>query len=97
MEVIAVYAIEFETTIKNGIIEIPEAYRGRIQQRVRVILLGEEATTPTTEQHSIADVLANAPGQRLVYLDCATGWLSNIPHQRSCVSSCARVVGYCAA
>lgn len=59
------YAIEFQTTIKNGIIEIPEAYRGRLQEQVRVILLGEEVMTSATEKHSIADVLAEAPGQQL--------------------------------
>ncbi|MCL4872320.1 MAG: hypothetical protein KJ063_25445 [Anaerolineae bacterium] len=59
------YAIEFQTTIKDGIIEIPEVYRGRLQQRVRVILLGEEMMTSAMEKRSIADVLAAAPGQRV--------------------------------
>lgn len=35
-------AIEFQTTVKNGIIEIPREHRERIAGRVRVILLGEE-------------------------------------------------------
>ncbi|MBX3059339.1 MAG: hypothetical protein KF770_22950 [Anaerolineae bacterium] len=59
------YAIEFQTTIKNGIIEIPEMYRGQLQQRVRVILLGEERMASAPEKRSIADVLATAPGQRV--------------------------------
>ena len=36
------YAVEFQTKVKNGIIEIPEAYRDRFKERVRVILLAEE-------------------------------------------------------
>jgi hypothetical protein len=59
------YAIEFQATIKNNIIEIPEPYRGRLQQRVRVILLGEELDVALAERRSIADVLAAAPGQRV--------------------------------
>lgn len=35
-------AIEFQTTVKNGVIEIPREHRGRIAGRVRVILLVEE-------------------------------------------------------
>jgi hypothetical protein len=58
-------AIEFQTTIKNGIIEIPEVYRGRLQQQVRVILLGEEVATAKADQRSIMDVLAQAPGQQV--------------------------------
>jgi hypothetical protein len=36
------YAVEFQTKVKNGTIEIPEAYRDRFKERVRVILLAEE-------------------------------------------------------
>ena len=36
------YAVEFQTTVKNGTIEIPEVYRDRFKERVRVILLAEE-------------------------------------------------------
>jgi hypothetical protein len=36
------YAIEFQATVKNGTIEIPEVYRDRFKERVRVILLAEE-------------------------------------------------------
>jgi hypothetical protein len=59
------FAIEFQTTIKNGIIEIPEAYRGKLPQQVRVILLGEEAPAAGVEQRSIMDILAELPGQRV--------------------------------
>lgn len=36
------YAVEFQTKVKNGTIEIPEVYRDRFKERVRVILLAEE-------------------------------------------------------
>ena len=36
------YAVEFRTVIKNGIIEIPSEYRKKLKDRVRVILLAEE-------------------------------------------------------
>jgi hypothetical protein len=38
------YAVEFQAQIKNGTIEIPEVYRDRFKERVRVILLAEEAS-----------------------------------------------------
>ena len=36
------YAIEFRTKIKNGIIEVPKEYRNRLKDNVKVILLSEE-------------------------------------------------------
>jgi hypothetical protein len=39
------YAVEFQAQIKNGTIEIPEMYRSRLKERVRVILLAEEEST----------------------------------------------------
>ena len=62
------YAVEFQTIIKDNKIEIPEVYHGRLQQQVRVILLGEPLPTAVGETDSslsILDVLANAPGQRV--------------------------------
>jgi hypothetical protein len=41
----AMYAVEFQAKIKNGTIEIPEVYRKRFKERVRVILLAEEEST----------------------------------------------------
>ncbi|MFQ6016068.1 MAG: hypothetical protein ACE5NP_11580 [Anaerolineae bacterium] len=41
------YAIEFQTTVKNGIIEIPRKYLKNITNRVRVILLVEETSKTT--------------------------------------------------
>lgn len=39
-------AIEFQTNIKNGMIEIPEKYRHQvISQQVRVIVLSEQQTS----------------------------------------------------
>lgn len=42
------YAIEFQTTIKNGIIEIPRRYLKNLSNRVRVILLIEETPNKTS-------------------------------------------------
>jgi hypothetical protein len=42
------YAVEFQATIKGGTIEIPEVYRYRFKERVRVILLAEEES-PTVK------------------------------------------------
>jgi hypothetical protein len=50
------YAIEFETKIKNGTIDIPEQYRNRFKTRVRVILMVEEETSTT---HFIDELLEN--------------------------------------
>jgi hypothetical protein len=35
------YAVEFQATVKNGIIEIPARYRDQIKHMVRVIVLAE--------------------------------------------------------
>jgi hypothetical protein len=42
------YAVEFQATIKDGTIAIPEVYRQRFKDRVRVILLAEEES-PTAD------------------------------------------------
>ncbi len=39
------YAVEFQAKVKDGTIEIPEVYRHRFKDRVRVILLAEEEKT----------------------------------------------------
>jgi hypothetical protein len=36
------YAIEFRTKIRNGIIEIPKKHRSKIRENVRVIIIAEE-------------------------------------------------------
>lgn len=40
-------AIEFQATVKNGVIEIPREYLRNLSNRVRVILLVEEASKST--------------------------------------------------
>ena len=37
------YAVEFQTTVKNGVIEIPPEYRAQVPGRVRVIVLADES------------------------------------------------------
>ena len=41
------YAVEFQTTVKNDTIEIPQEYKGRFRNRVRVIVLTEERKVVT--------------------------------------------------
>ncbi|MBI5186555.1 MAG: hypothetical protein HZA01_12635 [Nitrospinae bacterium] len=36
------YAVEFRTKIKNGIIYIPKEYRDKLQENVKVIVLKDE-------------------------------------------------------
>jgi hypothetical protein len=43
------YAIEFQTTVKNGLIEIPRQYVRNLTNRVRVILLVEDASKTTVD------------------------------------------------
>ena len=35
-------AVEFQTKVKDGFIEIPEVYRNRFKDRVRVIVIADE-------------------------------------------------------
>ncbi len=41
------YAIEFQTTVKNGFIEIPRQYLRNLTKRVHVILVFEEPAKTT--------------------------------------------------
>jgi len=41
------HSVEFQTTIRNGIIEIPPEWRGLFKNQVRVILQAEGTSTPT--------------------------------------------------
>lgn len=52
-----VYAVEFTTKIKEGIIEVPEVHRERFTDNVKVILLLEEETPEDDDM--IADLLAH--------------------------------------
>lgn len=49
------FAIEFQTTVKNGEIKIPEAYKDRFTGSVRVILL---AQVESATAHLIDELLA---------------------------------------
>jgi hypothetical protein len=51
------YAIEFKSKIKNGVIEIPREYRNRLKESVRVIVLAEEKETT----FNVIDRLLNSP------------------------------------
>jgi hypothetical protein len=50
------YAVEFTTNIKDGMIEVPKAYRQQFKGHVKVILLASEA--PKDEEDIIAALLA---------------------------------------
>jgi hypothetical protein len=52
-------AIEFEATVKNGTIEIPEVYRNQVGASVRVIIL-------TTERPASTGMLARLINQPIV-------------------------------
>jgi hypothetical protein len=52
------YAVEFRTKIKNGIIEIPEEYRKQLKDTVRVIVLADEKIETTTD---IIEELIDSP------------------------------------
>jgi hypothetical protein len=45
MKSVYTFAIEFQTKITDGTIELPEIYRGRLIGPVRVIILAEESPT----------------------------------------------------
>jgi hypothetical protein len=51
----AMYAIEFEARVKNGVIEVPEVYRQQLAGAVRVIILSE---LPANDDDIIATLLA---------------------------------------
>jgi hypothetical protein len=50
-------AVEFQTNIRNGIIELPEAHKERFQGQVRVILLAAEESQLSVDM--IAQLLSN--------------------------------------
>ena len=45
------YAVEFQTIIKNGVIEIPFEYRQEFQCSVRVLLLAEDIGQTTVQEN----------------------------------------------
>jgi len=50
-------AIEFQTKVKDGTIEIPERYHGQLGKQVRVILLSEERSP----RRNLIDQLLDRP------------------------------------
>ena len=50
--------IEFHTTVKNGIIEIPAKYRNKIKNRVRVVLFSE---SEKSGKSNLIDLLLENP------------------------------------
>lgn len=52
------YAVEFQTIIKNGVIEIPVEYRQEFQHNGRVLLLAEDIAQTTI---SLIDQLLARP------------------------------------
>jgi hypothetical protein len=52
--------IEFRTTIKNGIIEIPPEYQEKVKKHVRVILVPEEKKS---HRRNLIDRLLEKPVQ----------------------------------
>jgi hypothetical protein len=56
------YAVEFQAQIKNGMIEIPEAYRSRFKEQVRVILLAEEGHPTVTLIDQLLQDPVKVPG-----------------------------------
>lgn len=51
------YAIEFWTKIKNGVIHIPPEYKNRLKETVKVIILAEEEKVKS----DMIDHLLNSP------------------------------------
>lgn len=41
------YAIEFQTTVRDGVIEIPAEHRAKFKHRVKVILMADEESEST--------------------------------------------------
>jgi hypothetical protein len=52
------YAIEFTTKVKNGIIEIPQQFRDKFRDAVKVIVLADE---PADSSDNIINQLLNTP------------------------------------
>ncbi|NJO83049.1 MAG: hypothetical protein HC828_09635 [Blastochloris sp.] len=56
------YAVEFQTSIKDGTIEIPSEYRNRFKGSIRVIILAEEQTEATNMIEYLMKNPIHAPG-----------------------------------
>jgi len=61
------YAVEFETVSKNGIIEIPQAYREFASKSLRVVLMMDESEKESKVAHLqslIDEGIASGSGNR---------------------------------
>jgi hypothetical protein len=56
------YAVEFKSKIKNGTISIPEEYKDRFGEQVRVILLADEETTDASFLDQLIENPIRIPG-----------------------------------
>lgn len=56
------YAVEFQTKIKDGTIEVPSEYRNKIKGAVRVIILAEEDRPETNMIEYLMNNPIQAPG-----------------------------------
>ena len=55
------YAIEFQTTIKDGKIEIPKSYHAQLTEQVRVIVLSEKQPEVATAVNTTLSSLEKQP------------------------------------
>ena len=66
------HAVEFQTTITNGTIELPAEWKGKLVGAIRVILLSEEnlaeaeETDPLEKAYHLANQTAAERGARLL-------------------------------
>ncbi len=58
------YAIEFEATVKNGMIKVPRRYASRLRTRLRVIVLQEEPSRVSDPRMRKEVFLANVARHR---------------------------------
>lgn len=58
-------AIQFESHIDDGMIEVPARHRSWQGRHVKVILLTEDDVQPSTLRLSALDILARTAGHRL--------------------------------
>jgi hypothetical protein len=51
------FAVEFKTKIRDGVIELPKRLRGTISDTVKVIILKEEAVTALSKHSNEPDMI----------------------------------------
>lgn len=55
------YAVEFQTTIQNGLIQVPDKYRFRFRKPVRVILLAPSEEEEEKSTNYIKELFGTVP------------------------------------